>query len=83
MQHKNKLPNSIAKLSGRGTSYTLSTLNLDEIKPEGFRIKVVGNNLLLSGNDDSGTEFAVYTFLAGLYEIFFGKDSNCLQIRNL
>ncbi|WP_372935932.1 DUF4838 domain-containing protein [Mariniphaga sediminis] len=45
------------------TRYNMNTLNLEGVKPEGFWIKTVGSNLLLSGNDDSGTEFAVYTFL--------------------
>jgi pectate lyase len=35
----------------------------DGLAPEGFRIRTQGGNLLLTGADDDGVEFAVYTFL--------------------
>jgi hypothetical protein len=34
-----------------------------ELGPEGFRIRTQGGNLLLTGADDDGVEFAAYTFL--------------------
>ena len=34
-----------------------------QLGPEGFRIDTESGNLLLSGADEAGTEFAVYTFL--------------------
>jgi len=45
------------------TKKNLKLLNLDNLMPEGFRIKLVDNDLCLAGRDDAGTEFAVYTFL--------------------
>ncbi len=38
-------------------------LNKEDLEREGFIIRTVGNDLVLMGKDDIGTQFAVYTFL--------------------
>ncbi|MDD4190604.1 MAG: DUF4838 domain-containing protein [Mangrovibacterium sp.] len=38
-------------------------INTEGLTKEGFHIKTIGSNLALVGHDDSGTQFAVYTFL--------------------
>jgi len=45
------------------TERNLQQCKLDNLKPEGFRIRISGNDLCLCGRDDAGMEFAVYTFL--------------------
>lgn len=46
--------NSYVKSSGMST---------DQLKPDGFTIKTNGEDLVLLGSDDNGTQFAVYYFL--------------------
>jgi len=38
-------------------------LKTDNLSREGFHIKTIGNDLVLVGVDDTGTQFGVYTFL--------------------
>ncbi len=38
-------------------------IRTDRLSGEGFVIKTVGNDLVLAGRDDAGTQHAVYTFL--------------------
>jgi len=38
-------------------------VSYEDLDPEGFKIKTIGDNLVLVGRKPSGTEFAVYTFL--------------------
>ena len=37
-----------------------------QLSPEGFIIRTVGDNLILSGKDELGTLFSIYTFLENL-----------------
>lgn len=48
---------------GRNKINISSGLGLDELEDEGFRIKTNADTLSLVGKDDTGTQFAVYTFL--------------------
>ncbi|MBN2295998.1 MAG: DUF4838 domain-containing protein [Pirellulales bacterium] len=45
------------------TRFNLAQDELKGLKPEGFVIKIAGDDLCLVGRDAAGTEFAVYTFL--------------------
>ena len=55
-------PVRTAREKPRGTLIVVGKA-ADGLGPEGFRIRTEAGNLLLTGADDDGAEFAVYTFL--------------------
>ncbi len=48
---------------GTYENYDQLGLNKEDLEREGFIIRTIGNDLVLLGKDDRGTQFAVYTFL--------------------